>query len=397
MGNWSKLKADEKVRVIKFAIQNGVSDIKTIRDTFNMYADGGHLKDGTRKEESSFIIKSNKTQVPTLLEQFETEENNVIDAVENLPIITLFDDNMLDKKREKQYKEELENISYWHPPYTTSKVGDFQNINTLLNKETDYIYHKQKIDDSHYIPFIPEKEINIKGAKISSNMLDSLFKYAEQFNIPKEIVLGLPMAETTLGYYPSYSAGFDRYDYFRDKGGVNPTDLLNYHQFYNSPYSSEFNYIVKQSGGNPIVYGIPHPIKDGLNTNEFTANLGTVDNGFWRITEGAPRESDDVVLPLWNVFNQYNDQLIKRRLPILEKQTEEVINENPYRAAFNYFLQGNYNPGDPNHTVNVYNRGKELLQLPIIKQILQEQAWKKSTGGPLYPFSFEKKIPAVRY
>lgn len=41
MGNWSKLKADEKVRVIKFARQNGVSDIKTIRDTFNMYADGG--------------------------------------------------------------------------------------------------------------------------------------------------------------------------------------------------------------------------------------------------------------------------------------------------------------------------------------------------------------------
>ena len=41
MGNWSKLKADEKVRVIKFARQNGVSDIKTIRDTYNLYSNGG--------------------------------------------------------------------------------------------------------------------------------------------------------------------------------------------------------------------------------------------------------------------------------------------------------------------------------------------------------------------
>ena len=38
MGNWSKLKADEKVRVIKFARQNGVSDMKTIRDTYNLYS-----------------------------------------------------------------------------------------------------------------------------------------------------------------------------------------------------------------------------------------------------------------------------------------------------------------------------------------------------------------------
>lgn len=43
MGNWSKLKADEKVRVIKFARQNGVSDINTIRDTYNLYSNGGNL------------------------------------------------------------------------------------------------------------------------------------------------------------------------------------------------------------------------------------------------------------------------------------------------------------------------------------------------------------------
>ena len=37
MGKWSELKASEKAKVIQLAIENGVSDIKTIRDTYNIY------------------------------------------------------------------------------------------------------------------------------------------------------------------------------------------------------------------------------------------------------------------------------------------------------------------------------------------------------------------------
>ena len=33
MGQWSKLSAQEKAQIIKFAIKNGVSDINSIRDT----------------------------------------------------------------------------------------------------------------------------------------------------------------------------------------------------------------------------------------------------------------------------------------------------------------------------------------------------------------------------
>lgn len=43
MGKWSELKASEKARVIQLAIENGVSDIKTIRDTYNIYAQGGEI------------------------------------------------------------------------------------------------------------------------------------------------------------------------------------------------------------------------------------------------------------------------------------------------------------------------------------------------------------------
>lgn len=41
MGKWQDLIAKQKAQVIKFAIQNGVSDIKTIRDTYNLYSNGG--------------------------------------------------------------------------------------------------------------------------------------------------------------------------------------------------------------------------------------------------------------------------------------------------------------------------------------------------------------------
>ena len=40
MGKWQNLTAKQKAEVIRFAIQNGVSDIKTIRDTYNLYSNG---------------------------------------------------------------------------------------------------------------------------------------------------------------------------------------------------------------------------------------------------------------------------------------------------------------------------------------------------------------------
>lgn len=43
MGEWSKLNASQKAKVIKWAMNNGVSDINVIRDTYNIYASGGKI------------------------------------------------------------------------------------------------------------------------------------------------------------------------------------------------------------------------------------------------------------------------------------------------------------------------------------------------------------------
>lgn len=55
MGKWQNLTAKQKAQVIRFAIQNGVSDINSIRDTYNLYSNGDnltHKKSGKEQGES---------------------------------------------------------------------------------------------------------------------------------------------------------------------------------------------------------------------------------------------------------------------------------------------------------------------------------------------------------
>lgn len=52
---WSKLSMRDRSRYIKLALENGVSDLNEIRDTFNLYAEGGELgtNANTSKEEQT--------------------------------------------------------------------------------------------------------------------------------------------------------------------------------------------------------------------------------------------------------------------------------------------------------------------------------------------------------
>ena len=56
MGEWSNLTQREKSNIIRFAIKNGVSDINTIRDTFNVYI-SGNGEENEYKEGGSIHIK----------------------------------------------------------------------------------------------------------------------------------------------------------------------------------------------------------------------------------------------------------------------------------------------------------------------------------------------------
>lgn len=315
----------------------------------------------------------------TLLQKMKKDQREVEATIDTLPLTKLYDQNDDARYRDQQYQRRLDN-SGWKIPYTSAQIKDFKYLRQLLDKENEYVHAKSDIDYAHRIPYIQEKDININGAKISTNLLDSLFKYADMYNVPYEVALGLPMQETALGYYPAYTNELTYQDAFRYTGGVNPTELLNYHQFFNSPYSSEFNALVRQSGGNPVVYGVNEPLISPMLYNEVV--ISDASKGpFYRLTAGSISPTDDVTLPLWKVFNAQNDQAIKRRLPILDKQAQLTIYENPYQAAFQQFFKGKYNPGDSKHTSMVIQKGKELLENPKVQKVLKEKAWKKSKGG----------------
>ena len=57
MGEWSNLTQREKSNIIRFAIKNGVSDINQIRDTFNIYISGNGVENDEYKEGGSIRIK----------------------------------------------------------------------------------------------------------------------------------------------------------------------------------------------------------------------------------------------------------------------------------------------------------------------------------------------------
>ena len=55
---WDKLSMQEKAQLIKLSVDNGVSSLKQIRDTYNLYANGGnlsHKKSGEEQGETQYL------------------------------------------------------------------------------------------------------------------------------------------------------------------------------------------------------------------------------------------------------------------------------------------------------------------------------------------------------
>ena len=43
MDNWNKLNIRDRAQYMKLAVQNGYRDIRSIREAYNIYAEGGNL------------------------------------------------------------------------------------------------------------------------------------------------------------------------------------------------------------------------------------------------------------------------------------------------------------------------------------------------------------------
>lgn len=198
-----------------------------------------------------------------------------------------------------------------------------------------------------YIPYLEEKQIKLthpdknkkfkdRNVIISTNMLDSIAKYANNAKLPLKSALGLVGQESTFGY--------GRHFYQEDAPSI---DLISNWSWsdYENPYT-ELLGEAERRVGKPI----------GFHTKEENKLY------YKYLLEGL----------------NYADNQAKIRLE---------NSKHPLQHGFELYKTGKYNPGDPRHTQMVEERGEALMESPEIQKWMNESPYvsTKKQGGRLIP------------
>ena len=209
-------------------------------------------------------------------------------------------------------------------------------------------------DSEGYIPVDDTKRVILSnagkstGIELTTNMLDTLAYKGGIAGIPIERALGIPAQETGLGKFPGttfvqpadITADGERArqngvssSIFIQRGGVNPTELMNNHYYYSN--SADQSTI-------------------GAISRKF--NVGHDTSGGWT---DANIEYNEVTPEIEQAFREAYWYSTKQR-------DEENILVDPIIQAFELDKTGRYNPGIPNHNQLVQERGEELMKSPEI-------------------------------
>ena len=240
----------------------------------------------------------------------------------------------------------------------------------VTRKDNDDIQEKLNNDNNYKIPYIKSKYIKLtkagklSGVELSTNMLDSLYKYSIQANIPFSDALGIAGTETGFGKFPSTTylsskdirkleedaknKGISSSEFIRNKG-VNPTDLLNYHAYFRNSYNDLIGAVVRKIGKDEFAHD---------------ATSGYVNAGI-----------DPIRL---NYDGEQIETLLKNGYKYADKTYEKIKNNNPLLNAFLFYKNNNYNPGDTTTNNKIKQVGLEIINSPEIQKYLRN---KKKYGG----------------
>lgn len=252
---------------------------------------------------------------------------------------------------------DIEEVDYISRDSTMEEL--YPNTVRLYDKDRDFVQKRDSIDMSKVIPYIPEKEItltnagNLTGVTLSTNMLDSIAKYAKRYNFPIMKAISIPATETGLGMFPSYTKLTPHYmNYYRKVGGnfkqnsyVTPTDLFNDHNYFISPEREIMNVILKEH-----FYDSTGARDSYINTNE------------------APTSSHIANSSWSNYFNSSIEDKIGKAGRTKERTGLYTENMDPYEHAFRYMKLGRYNSGDSNWEFRRAKREQELSNSPEIQE-----------------------------
>lgn len=329
---WDKLSMSEKAQFMKLGLQYGITDLKDIKDTYNLYSSGGtlsHKKSGEEQGESSYLNKVKQSEYPILYNLLSSSRG---DAKPRFMNTLGFMFNWMDK----------DPAIYTGNYYFGDRLGygtkkqipqDRNIVNLYLNgDETGF----EKLD---------AKPIVINGDTLQHNQYK-----------------GNILPHDTIYLHSSVKPVVE--DYVQSK------QLLPINNSFGSYKHTNF-------------FDYPYNLEKYKGTTIDDANRASI--SFKQNTDGSYYMD---VFDLWDLNGTDKNKI---GIGIEKKLTSDSIDTNgPFILRQNIPIVFREDTIGESNFLNKISRGK----------------WKDdtvlySTGGPLYPFSFEKnpflKTPIVRY
>lgn len=366
---WDKLTMQEKAQLIKLSVESGISDLNQIRDTYNLYTNGGsieHKKSSKEQEES---------------QDLNFQNNSIFDPI-------------LNTIRQKLYR-------HIYPSGYTEAIPRI--VGALMGK--DDVAHTSLINDGSAYAEIqnPKKLLNKKYLE-SGEGTDEQMKYRDDIFAT---YLGIPKSERR-NFQGRISLTPSKYIPTINTQGINTP-------YYTFPTANiPWDALIKESQGLGTLffddYGVQsqitqHPLTTGKNLNSGQSMYNAL--GEYTIGMGYDDKGQYISLyDLWDIapFGKGNSEIL--RFKNAGKQDTSFSIGTPVQIYDRMYLDDYYNIPDK------YKGGHYLPEVTVIPgnygnvkvggvTIYDNTSNLKSTGGPLYPFSFEKnpflKTPVVRY
>ena len=382
MGEWSNLTQREKAQIIKFAIKNGVSDINTIRDTFNVYADGGYTT--TKGEERSARIMrilediafgGYGTDLPKKMSVYKT--NSGYETSDGAPQDTY----LMSRKAQSKVFE--------NRGYTRDTSGDYGLVKAAVGNHNYPIWQRTPDEESR------------------ENLVFSTNREVGNLIIPKDKGIVDP-GNRPHAFYINGKTGepfikeWDLNNYGDDTNGKKGSTITNKEDIYEDKrlnVARKFANILDFFGSPTVVtsgYVKAEPNWfEGYDKYDYTRDLNTLLRKV-KDNDGNP----NAIYPKYTI-----DETVNSEKPILQLQELEVTTNPQYKEGGSIHIK---HPG--RLTALKERTGKTEAELwatgnahtrKMITFARNSRKWKHSTGGPLYPFSFQKnpywKTPIVRY
>ena len=194
---WSTLSMQQKADLIKLYVNNGITSLDTIRNSYNSFATGGPIQsqvDATWNLQYQDLPNRYKQEVLKLAKELNYNLNDINE---------IYNSGLLKAPIEAKWT---------YAPSARKRRNDSptsQESEALEKEMNNYLYYNAdhvSPNMKYAIPYKKELEVKIPGVgRTTTNALDSLAKYAYEAKIPLSEALGLSAQETAFGALPFYN------------------------------------------------------------------------------------------------------------------------------------------------------------------------------------------------